>query len=122
MKCEQLREATCAYLGGQLEAEPLAAFEEHLAACSSCRRFLEVARSTTCKQVVEFLSDYLEDELPGEERVAFERHLNLCPPCVDYMRSLETAIEAGRKACADEAPPQVPEALVQAILKARRES
>jgi anti-sigma factor RsiW len=121
MNCEQLREATCAYLGEGLEPGARTAFDAHLGACDSCRRFLELARSTTCKQVADFLSDYLEDELADEERAAFERHLRLCPPCVDYMHTLETTIEAGHSLC-DEPCPPVPDALVRAILEARHRS
>jgi len=120
MNCASLREATCAYLGERLSSEARAAYEAHLGSCSSCRRFLELARTTTCKQVADFLSDYLEHELASEERAAFERHLRLCPPCVDYMRSLQATIAAGRSLCAEDSPP-MPDALVEAILKSRRQ-
>ena len=120
MNCEKLRESTCSYLGQGLEPDVRKAFEAHLGDCPSCRRFLELARATTCKQVAEFLSDYLEEGLADEERAAFERHLRACPPCVDYMHTLETTIEAGRSLCEESGPP-IPEALVRAILEARRQ-
>lgn len=119
MNCDELRTAACAYLGGQLPAGDRAAFDAHLGGCEACRGFLELFRATTCKHVADFLSDYLEQELPTEQRDAFERHLELCPPCLDYMRSLQTTIRAGRSLCEDDAPP-VPDALVRAILEARR--
>jgi len=119
MNCEGLRTSTCGYLGQTLAPVERSAFEAHLSACSSCQRFLELARSTRCKDVAEFLSDYLEGGLALEERAAFERHIRLCPPCVVYMRSLETTIEVGRSLCDEECPP-VPEDLVAAILKSRR--
>jgi len=121
MNCEGLRTSTCAYLGSTLAAGERGAFEAHLAACTSCQRFLELARSTRCKDVAEFLSEYLEGGLSGEERAAFERHIRLCPPCVSYMRSLEATIEVGRSLCDEECPP-VPDDLVAAILKSRRQA
>ena len=121
MNCDQLRESTCAWLAGELDPAARTAFESHLDGCGPCRRFLELARSTTCKHVADFLSDYLEDELALEERAAFERHLRLCPPCIDYMHTLETTIEAGRSLC-DEPCPPLPDELVRAILESRRQS
>lgn len=121
MNCEELRTSTCAYLGATLSAGERRAFEEHLGACVSCQRFLELARTTRCKDVAEFLSEYLEGGLSGEERAAFERHLRLCPPCVSYMRSLEATIDVGRSLC-DEPCPPMPDDLIAAILKSRREA
>ena len=121
MNCERARQATCAHLEGTLSAADRMAYEAHLSGCPSCRRFLELARTTTCQQVADFLSDYLEGELAAEERAAFERHLGLCPPCVEYMRSLEKTIEAGRSLCDEDCPP-IPDELVKAILESRRQT
>jgi anti-sigma factor RsiW len=76
----------------------------------------------TCREIVEFLRHYLDGELPAEERSRFEEHLAACPPCVDYLRSYKDTVRLGKGACAgDEAGcKDVPEALIRAILAARR--
>ena len=77
----------------------------------------------TCRELIDFLSDYLENELPAGERAAFDEHLAVCPECRQYVESYRMTIDLGRKAFArpdDEPPPQVPPALIQAILEARR--
>lgn len=77
---------------------------------------------TTCGELARFLMAYLDRELPEEQRVAFEQHLKACPPCVIYLKTYEATIRLCKKSCAEDArlPGAVPEALVQAILKARR--
>jgi anti-sigma factor RsiW len=74
-----------------------------------------------CCEFVEFIIDYLEGELPAEQAAAFKEHLELCPPCIEYVATYQRTIEVGRICCQheDETPPQMPEALVTAILKAR---
>lgn len=119
MDCRAMRERTCAYLGEELDAASRAAFEAHVAGCSDCSELLELARRTSCKHVSDFLSDYVDDELASEERAAFERHIELCPRCVDYVRSFEATVRAGREVCGDDCPP-IPDELVRAILAARR--
>jgi anti-sigma factor RsiW len=83
----------------------------------------ELAPNLTCRELVEFLADYLSGELPAPQRAAFNGHLAECPPCVAYMKSYDTVARLGRLAAAEDAPvpPDVPEALVQAILSARRD-
>lgn len=119
LDCLGMRAHTCAYLAGELDRAVQAAVEAHLTACATCSELLEVARRTSCKQVADFLSDYIEGELAEGEREVFEGHLKMCPPCVDYMHSLETTIRAGREVCGEDCPP-MPDALVRAILDARR--
>jgi anti-sigma factor RsiW len=74
-----------------------------------------------CRECVEFLIDYLEGELPPEQAEAFQQHLELCPPCIEYVATYKSTIEIGRICCKheDRSPPDMPEALVRAILKAR---
>ncbi len=74
----------------------------------------------TCRELSEFLSDYLERSLPPDVSAAFERHLKLCPPCVSYLRSFEETIRLGKDACKGCDPPEVPEELIRAVLKARK--
>jgi anti-sigma factor RsiW len=75
----------------------------------------------TCQELVEFLADYLSGELPDQHRAAFNGHLAECPPCVAYMKSYREAVRLGKLVVSDDGsvPPDVPEALVEAILAAR---
>lgn len=76
----------------------------------------------TCREFVEFLMAYLDDELPAEERSVFERHIHQCPPCCRYLDQYKESVELGREVCRadDAAPADAPEALIEAILAARR--
>jgi anti-sigma factor RsiW len=75
----------------------------------------------TCQEILDFLMHYLDGDLPADQRSLFEEHLGECPACVDYLRSYEATIQMGRDACAGEPGcKDVPEALIQAILAARR--
>jgi anti-sigma factor RsiW len=77
----------------------------------------------TCREFADFMADYLSGELPPEGRAQFDRHLAACPTCVTYLNGYEAAIRLGRKAFEQSdspIPDGVPEALVQAILAARR--
>lgn len=46
MDCNELVELVTAYLGGSLPADQRAAFEDHLARCPSCERYLDQFRWT----------------------------------------------------------------------------
>lgn len=72
----------------------------------------------TCREVLDFLMSYLEGDLPPEVRAAFDKHLSLCPSCVAYLESYRTTVDLGKAAFSDEAPPKVPEEVVQAMLTA----
>lgn len=76
----------------------------------------------TCRELIGFLADYLDGELPDAVRADFERHLALCPECVVYLDGYRDAIRLSRDAFAPDGPPpdDVPEALVEAILAAKR--
>lgn len=77
----------------------------------------------TCHELIDFLTDYLDGQLPTTQRLAFELHLALCRDCRAYLHNFKTTIAAGRQAFDapnDPVPEPVPEELVQAILKARR--
>ena len=74
----------------------------------------------TCKEVAEFLMDYLDEALPQDVRNTFEEHLKVCSACRRYLDSYRKTIAMGKKAFADEGPcTEVPEELVQTILRAR---
>jgi anti-sigma factor RsiW len=77
----------------------------------------------TCRECDAFLSDYLAGELPEETRATFEVHLSRCRNCVAYMQQYRETILAGKRACAAgeaDAPPEIPEELIRAILAARK--
>ncbi len=83
----------------------------------------EDANVMTCKEFVDFLMAYLDEDLPALARTTFEGHLDDCPPCKLSLDSYRETVELGRGVCAsgdDPVPDDVPEALVQAILAARR--
>ncbi len=76
----------------------------------------------TCREFAEFMADYLSGELPTDRRAAFERHLGLCVNCRKYLAGYEETVKLGQRAFEDDdaaVPPDVPEELVQAILRAR---
>ena len=77
----------------------------------------------TCRELVDFVIGYLDGTLSPEESAVFEEHLRVCPPCVDYLNTYRQTIRLGKAACCGEPaqkPPEMPEALVKAILAARR--
>jgi anti-sigma factor RsiW len=72
-----------------------------------------------CKECIEFLNDYLDGSLPQPQREVFETHLQRCPPCMVYLETYRKTIAASKaaiKACDCE----VPDALIKAILDARK--
>lgn len=75
-----------------------------------------------CQALVEFLMAYLDEELPEGQRAEFERHLEDCPPCLVYLETYQEAVRLGRDVCRedDALPAEVPEELVQAVLRARQ--
>ena len=78
----------------------------------------------TCRELEAFILDYLDGALSPKERVVFRLPLLLCRECRDYLARYRRAIEAGRIAFAhpDDVPEDVPDALVRAVLAARRAS
>lgn len=73
-----------------------------------------------CKECFDFLDSYIAGELPVDEKMAFDRHLDKCPPCVVYVQTYKQTIALSQCACRDKAAPDLPEAMVKAILGARR--
>jgi anti-sigma factor RsiW len=77
----------------------------------------------TCRELTEFLADYLDGELPEPRKRVFEQHLAACPDCRLYLDSYRRTVETAKVAYAaddDTIPQDVPPALVQAVLEARR--
>jgi anti-sigma factor RsiW len=79
-----------------------------------------------CREFTEFLHEYLFGDLPAEQRAEFDKHLAECPWCVAYLDSYQKTIQLEHAAFSvpGDAPPpaDVPEELVQAILRARSRS
>jgi anti-sigma factor RsiW len=73
----------------------------------------------TCRDVIEFLIDYCDGALPQAERALFDAHLAECPDCVAYLHNYERTLKL-EKAAFDSPPPEMPQALVQAIVAALR--
>jgi predicted anti-sigma-YlaC factor YlaD len=79
----------------------------------------------TCRELVEFLSDYLANDLAGVEKDAFEEHLRDCDACTRYLEAFAATVELAREAFGDPdvpVPSDVPERLLSAILRARRQA
>jgi anti-sigma factor RsiW len=67
-----------------------------------------------CEELVALATEYLEGALPDSERERVEAHLRACDGCDAHMAQLRSAIEV-----AGSLPPeQLPEARIQAILRA----
>jgi len=125
MNCSELKASACEYFAKKLSAEDHKAFEEHAASCAPCGRMIEAAKGMSCEHFADFLHDYFDGELPAEQSSVFDRHMDMCPPCKDYLVAYEKTVHLGKaslcKGDAEELPP-VPDALVQAILAARRKT
>lgn len=83
----------------------------------------------TCREVFDFLMDYDDGVLPTLVRLRFVVHLGLCAECRAYLKSYRITIAAARSAhgamgdpVGNPPQPEVPPELIEAILKARRES
>ena len=79
--------------------------------------------SMNCREFTDFINSYLEGELSEQQTAVFEQHLSLCPNCDHYMDSYKATVELTKSLCEEKAaapPEEVPEQLIQAILKARK--
>jgi predicted anti-sigma-YlaC factor YlaD len=76
----------------------------------------------TCREVLDFLMSYLDGDLPPDVEARFREHLAACPQCVDYLSSYELTVRLEKATWEAKHPPceYIPEALIQAILAARR--
>ena len=79
----------------------------------------------TCRQFTRFIADFLEGGLPDAQRLQFEQHLSRCTNCARYLEGYRNTMALGREAFDDRdtpLPDDVPDELVEAILRARRTS
>lgn len=78
----------------------------------------------TCREFTQFIIDYRSGELEASQRAQFDDHLAACVNCQRYLESYDATIRLGKQAFDDEnaaVPADLPEALIQAILSARRQ-
>ena len=77
----------------------------------------------TCRDFVDFLLAYQAGELSQKEQAVFDQHMVDCPPCEEFLKTYMTTLELERDAfcdCKDVKAEPVPDALVNAILAARK--
>jgi len=84
-----------------------------------------VPGTLTCRQVEQFLLDYLEGQVSLWTWCKFRYHLLFCDDCRKYLEDYRHAVALGRRIFAnpdDEAAGNVPDGILEAILKARQPS
>ncbi len=78
----------------------------------------------TCRQFEDFVIDYIEGTLPDHQRRLFELHIKMCRECREYLaaykRTLELVNRTGGADVQEDALPDLPEDLVEAVIAARR--
>ena len=74
----------------------------------------------TCRDVSGFLHDYVDGGLPADVVAEFEQHLDGCANCREYLRQYRATITQGQS-LGSGVEPEVPEDLVQAVLKTIRQ-
>jgi anti-sigma factor RsiW len=99
----------------------------HVSACPSCSDVRKLARKLTCQEIASFLDDVVEGRLTNAQRTVFDTHLALCPPCIVYVAGYKRCValargcqEAESRTDDEGPPPEMPSALIQAILAARQ--
>jgi len=119
MNCTDFHRVVREYHEGHLPPRQQRGCEQHEQNCPPCGEFMRTSRESCCKDLIEFLSAYVEKELPERQHEVFERHLGVCFECVDYVASFTATIELTQSLC-DVDCESIPQALVDAILAARR--
>lgn len=81
-----------------------------------------VHRMITCVEFENFILAYLDGELDARKKVIFELHLKVCHECRNYLEAYRRTVSLGKAVFESPHAPlprNVPEDLVQAILRAR---
>lgn len=123
MTCDRFRRVAHDYFTGHLTPEQMAAEDQHVASCAACKEFMAICRELSCRDLVEFLNEYVDDDLPPERRAVFDRHLSICEDCRRYVASYQSVMKLSALAFSApkaESLAPVPEALIRAILDARK--
>ncbi len=71
-----------------------------------------------CRELILFLDDYAASTMDIGRRAAFDAHLAVCSACRDYLRTYLETTRLARGLPVE--PTELPDALVRAILDARR--
>ena len=76
----------------------------------------------TCRDVTDALSEYLSGEMSPERSAALDQHVATCADCANYLAAYLQTLTLTKHAfdASDTPPTDIPEALVKAILAARR--
>ena len=75
----------------------------------------------TCREVTAVLNDYVSGELSPERTAEVEQHVATCADCANYLAAYRQTLLLTKHAFDSETPSaDIPEALVKAILAARR--
>lgn len=77
----------------------------------------------TCREFDGFVTDYFEGNLGPFTTFKFKLHMHLCPPCRSYIEAYRKSIELGKGAFSESdesVPEEVPEALVELVLKSMK--
>jgi len=85
----------------------------------------KTAKTVSCEHCVDFLLDYVDGKLLADEQFRFESHIAYCGECETYVDNYQQTAQLARETGQDlrEAKAQageIPQALVDAILKARK--
>lgn len=78
----------------------------------------------SCREFEDFVQAYVDGELPGEQSKTFERHIRFCRDCRQYLEAYQRTVDVVGSLKDDPdgpVPEDVPEDLIQAILKAQEE-
>lgn len=73
-----------------------------------------------CREVSEFLRELVAGELPTEVQAEFDAHMAACHNCVEFLTQYRQTITVSQSVF--QLPADVPEELVDAILKALRQA
>jgi anti-sigma factor RsiW len=79
-------------------------------------------RNISCAEFEGFILAYLEGNLSTRQQSIFEFHLQACPHCQNYLEAYRRAVAISKKVFEfphAPVPKEVPEELIQAILRAR---
>ena len=76
----------------------------------------------TCRDVTDALHDYLSGELPAEQMAEIDRHIGGCADCTNYLDAYKRTQDLAKDALEADpmTPAELPDALLEAILRARR--
>ena len=77
----------------------------------------------SCQEFDDFIVSYLDGTLPPKQRLLFQGHVAMCSVCRKYLHRYKQTMDLTKIACLpiEESRADVPDDLVNAILKAKRD-